>query len=349
MRTVASGEDLGWDDGRVPVERYQRFDLRRPEFLADEHWDSISSELERLGRALDAEDDGQVLGDIKCLVESVAKTTLDINGTPAAPDAAFDTTVNQAHTLLAKQPGHELAYKSDFGNIATQSSKIARSLGNIRNEYGAGHGRARQPRVRDEMVDLALDGGLTWVRWALRRLGYFSEGRPDQLIRDLVDKPQNFYRGILTRRLEAANLSALEERHQRALGVAVGQRANRGTFVVQEDGVDPCLKSDSTNPPWTRNYRMGLAQGLWFETDDKPTMAPDTIRSALTVLDPVADCAEVLTDLVDRVVTNTPPGLPEVADREAVSEVARYVRDRATGRPEPEHKAHDRLANHLGP
>ena len=83
-------------------------------------------------------DGSQALSDIKCLVESISRIVLDIDGTPAAPNAAFDAVVTQAHTLLTGQPGHELANQSTFGQLATQASKIARNLGNIRNEFGGG-------------------------------------------------------------------------------------------------------------------------------------------------------------------------------------------------------------------
>jgi hypothetical protein len=231
---------------------YQRFQVARPEYLGDDHWFSVETEVTRLDRSLSAGDLVQTIGDMKCLVEAVAKATLDIAGTPADPNAAFDATVKRAHDLLAQQPGHELANESEYGKMATQASKIARNLGNIRNEFGGGHGRARQPTVYPEMVHMALDGGLLWVRWALRRIGLFSEGRPDALIRDLIEEQATFRAGVVRRRLEAANLPALELRHQRALGVAVGQRARRGTFVVRDGGVVAWRESADTETFWAR-------------------------------------------------------------------------------------------------
>lgn len=296
-------------------------------------------------RSLESEDDAQVIGDIKCLVESIARVALDIAGTPTDPNTSFDSTVTRAHDLLARQPGHDLAGEPEFARIASQASKMARNLGTIRNQYGAGHGRARQPYVRDEMVDLALDGGLVWARWALRRLGLFSEGRPDALIRDLVDVPQTFYSGTLRRRLEAANLPTLEARHQRALGVAVGQRCMRQTFVVRWDGLDPCLGSDDLHV-WPAGYRLGLTQGLWFDPEERPTVTPESIRDGLTVMDPVPDCADDLAELVGRIATGTESGLPGAAAEEVASSV-RFVRDRVRFRPQAEHAALTRLADHI--
>lgn len=217
---------------------YSRFEIARPDYLGDDHWACIEREADRLWRSLAAGDGSQALSDIKCLVESISRIVLDVDGTPAAPNTAFDMVVAQAHALLPGQPGHQLANQSPFGQLVTQASKIAKNLGNIRNEFGGGHGRARTPDLHDEMVALALDGGLLWARWALRQLGYFAEGRPTSLINDLVVAPQNFYTGTLQRRPLAANLLALEPRHQRSIGVAVGQRVMRGTFVVRRDGLE---------------------------------------------------------------------------------------------------------------
>ncbi|WP_344870840.1 hypothetical protein [Allokutzneria multivorans] len=324
------------------------FDITRPDYLADDHWRCVEHEANRLRRSLDAGDGSQALSDIKCVVESIARIVLDIEGTPADPNIPFDTVVNRAHQLLAGQPGRELANTSVFGQVATQASKIARNLGQIRNEFGGGHGRARTPDLRDEMVSLALDAGLLWSRWALRRLGYFSEGRPTNLINDLVTQPQNFHAGLLARRLQAANLPAIEARHQRAIGVAVGQRVMRETFVVRWDGLEPCLASDDLNT-WPRDYRIGLAYGLWFAPDDRVTLMPQSLREALKVLEPVADCADDLTEWVDRIIRATVPGGFASTSWQENFSAARFVENHLALRPPEERPALAALANHLEP
>lgn len=257
--------------------------------------------------SIDAGDAAQALTDIKCLAESIARITLDIDGTPADPNASFDSVVNKAHLLLAGQQGHELANDSPFSAVASQASKIARNLGVIRNEYGAGHGRARTPGFADEMLTLALDGGMLWARWALRRVGYFAMGRPASLINDLIIEQQSFCSGTLRDRLAAANLPQLEARHQRSIGVAVGQRVMRNTFVVRRDGLDPCLESSDLTE-WPRDYRLGLAFGLWFSPEDHLTLTPFSVQAALTVLDPLPDAAPDLADMVERVAVARVPG-----------------------------------------
>jgi hypothetical protein len=328
-------------------ELYSRFEIARPEYLPDDHWACIEREAGRLRRSLDAGDDSQVLSDIKCLVESISRVVLEIDGTPSASNIGFEALVKQAHALLAGQPGHELANQSPFGQIATWNARIAGSLGQIRNQYGGGHGRARSPDTRDEMVAMALDGGLSWSRWALRRLGYFSEGRPITLINDLVVNRQTFYAGTLQRRLLAANLPKLAPRHQRSIGIAVGQRVMRETFVVRREGLEPCLGSDDLNI-WPREYRVGLVTGLWFDPDGGLTLTPQSLEDALRVLEPVPDGAAELTELVNKIAELRAPG--GVGDDHAESLKAELlVRRWAATRPAEEHPAMAALAEHLKP
>lgn len=330
----------------MPTE-YTRFQVTRPDHLSDDQWSCVSVEVDRLGRSIATEDAAQALSDLKCLVESVARIVLDLEGTPADPNSSFDTVVNRAHALLAGQPGHELANASPFSSLATQASKIARNLGIIRNEYGAGHGRARTPSLTDEMLTLALDGGLLWTRWALRRVGYFAKGRPSALINDLIGDQQTFYSGLLKERLVAANLPSLEPRHQRSIGVAVGQRAMRQTFVVRWDGVDPCLQSDDLLE-WPRDYRLGVAFGLWFDPEDHLTLTPQSVQDALSLLDPIPDAAEDLAAMVDRVIAARQPGGLTV-DWGADYNALQFVRGRIALRPAAEQPALTKLAANIDP
>lgn len=282
----------------------------RPPLLAQEYWESIESELLRLDRSLSVDDDVQAIGDAKCLVEATAKVVWDINGTPADSNESFQKVVAGAHDLLRGQPGDELAHQSAYATLASQAAKMAGNLAEIRNIIGGGHGRARKPYVRSEEVDLALDGALTWVRWALRRIDRFAEGRPDQLIRDLVGSDTEsqaiFTQGLLARRLTSANLLQLEPRWQRALGVAVGQRSAGGTFVVSGEGLAPSMKSDDLMA-WPAQYRLGLAQGCLFDRYEQPTILPPRIAEVIKVLTPVTDEETVLDELVDRIIAHFQP------------------------------------------
>jgi hypothetical protein len=325
---------------------YSRFDVTRPPLLAQEYWEGIESELLRLERSLAAEDDIQAIGDAKCLVEATAKVVWDINGTPADSNAGLPQVVARAHELLRGQPGHELAHQSAYGALAMQASKMAGNLAEIRNAVGGGHGRARKPYVRAEEVDLALDGALTWVRWALRRLDLFAEGRPDQLIQDLVGSetsPQTtFTKGLLARRLTSANLAQLDPKWQRALGVAVGQRSAGGTFVVSGEGFSPAVGS-SDLVTWPEQYRVGLAVGCMFDRNEQPTIWPSAIAAAMRVLVPVED-EEAVSELVDRIVLHYQPSDP---DSTQVAEAVRDIEVAADQMSAPMQPSLTKLAEHL--
>ncbi|MEU0150640.1 hypothetical protein [Micromonospora fulviviridis] len=274
-------------------DRYTRFDLVRPDHLGEAHWEAINVEIVRFSRALEFGDDAGAIGYLKCTLEAIAKVVLDINGTPADGNANFETVIGNAHTLLATQPGHELAFDTPFGNLATQARKMAGSMGTIRNNFGGGHGRARQPEVRSEMLDLAMDGSLLWSRWALRRLGYFAQGRPETLIRDLIGDPRGqiiFYGGDLTERLRNARLIDLESKHARAIGVAVGQRAATGTFNVRIEGIDACI-ADADLTRWPAAYRLGVATGLLFSPEELPTLTARNVHQGLEVCSPILDAS----------------------------------------------------------
>lgn len=327
---------------------YTRFGVRRPENLGEAHWDAINIEVDRFARALEAGDDPQAIGYLKCLVEAVAKVVLDINGTPASGNEMFETIVSRAHELLATQPGRELADQTPFRNLATQARKMAVSMGTIRNNFGAGHGRARQPEMRSEMLDLAIDGSLLWVRWALRRLGYFAQGRPETLIRDLVGDPHGsiiFYRGDLTERLSNANLPNLEPKHARAIGVAVGQRAAMNTFNVRIEGVDACV-ADPDLTRWPAAYRIGVATGLLFSPEELPTFTARNLYQAMEVCAPVTDASEEIISLIRRVMDIQPPG-PLPGEVEDNAKLVWFLERAAASRPQEEQAAWAALAEHL--
>lgn len=268
--------------------------LERPKFLPDYHWDSILYEQSRLHEAFASDDRSDIIGQLKVLVECVAHVTTDLMG-QLDHKRKYGATLDLAHDALVRQPGNDLSSGGNFAAIASNAKKMASRLGEIRNELGTGHGRARAPQIQDEMVTLCLSGAMTWVEWALRRLGPLASGRPSVLISEL-DDGSTFRSGDLTDRLTNANIPALERHHQRALGVAVGQRAVRGTFNVQRDGVEPSLNSDLLDP-WTPEYRQGLAEGLLRDRDGRFTLTHNLLTLAIQILNANPDNTEFVDNL----------------------------------------------------
>lgn len=319
--------------------------LERPPHVPEDNWTAVRNEERRLHEAIISDDSPAIIGALKSLVESVARVVKDIAGDPADSDAPFEGTVSSAHNWLHRQPGLDLATDPPFGTMASQAKKMAANLGAVRNEFGTGHGRARPPAVMDEMVELSMEGALIWVRWALRRLGPFTSGRPGPLIEDL--KYNNFRAGLLAQRLRDANLPNLEEHHQRALGVAVGQRAARGTFVVERDGLNPAIESNELIP-WTREYRWGLATGLLENAEGRWTLRKPNIQGAVDAIAPVPDNSPWLATTVYRLVTSLAPGPVGLTDEEGI-EIHALVIGLASSRPAPEAHYWQTLAGHIAP
>lgn len=128
-----------------------------------------------------------------------------------------------------------MASQPPLRDIAQSAKSSAIAINRLRSTHGTGHGRPRAPQIFPEQAEMSVDAALLWSRWALRRVDAIVDGRASDLVRDLNNAV--FRRGDLARRLTAADLSSLDEVEQRRLGVAVGQRAARDTFVVLEDGV----------------------------------------------------------------------------------------------------------------
>ncbi|QWC83709.1 abortive infection family protein [Nocardioidaceae bacterium] len=328
---------------------FEHYDLPEPQRIGTAHSLAIEKELGRLKRAEDADDPGQVLGELKSSLEAIAKVVLDLNGTPAQGAAPFEKTLNAAHDLLADQPGVELAVGGPFARIASSARKAAGSMAQIRNEYGTGHGRSWTPEVKDEMRLLAFDASMLWARWALRRLDRFAQGRPETLVRDLIGDPYGqltFTAGSLGVRLREANLPAQEPRHARAIGVAVGQRSASGTFVVTDDGVRAPI-ADPDLATWPADYRLGVATGLLFTPQGASTSSAHTLRLAVRVLQPVTDRSGEVADLLRRTIQATAPH-PIARDPQLLAELQALLQACAAQRPWEERPVWRELAQHFG-
>jgi len=328
----------------VVSDRYDRFAIERPAYLSDAHWSAIEVEFQRLERSLESSDAAAAIGDAKSLVEAIAKVVLEMNGTPAARATRFDSVVKQAHDLLGSRLGQHVAMAKPMANVALHASKIAPELGNIRNEHGTGHGRARQSEHSPEMLDLALDGALMWARWALRRLAGFSRTRPETLIRELIGDstgPLSFAPGDLTQKLAAARLPHLPASHAHQIGVAVGQRTASGAVSVRREGVEPCA-ADPDLTRWPTAYRMGVAMGLLTSAANVPTVCADTAYWALAVIRPVLDEPEPVLELLEYIGSNVPLPIP-LADPQAGARVRVLVEQMSSTRPREEKAAWRRL------
>ncbi|MFJ5026142.1 abortive infection family protein [Streptomyces goshikiensis] len=268
--------------------------LPQPKRITPGHWAAIDDAYQRLGRAVESEDFAHVVGAAKELTESVARVTTEAHGNVYADNAPYSTLLSAAHGIVAHAIKPNLAPNDVLRAIPDNARKMATQLAEIRNRYGTGHGRADVHMVTEEVAEACVHASLIWVRWVLARHTTVLLGNVTQLVSDL--ETENFSRGELAERLDAANVPGLEEPEQRRLGVAVGRRmAANAPIAVELDGVRAC----STNPErWPDAYRTGVIEGLFIngdnQVDPRHTVSP---LGATYVLEHHSDPTGVLTEL----------------------------------------------------
>lgn len=273
-------------------------ELHRPEYIDDESWRSIEAYHERLVRAVDAEDQPQAIGSMKDLIETISKVILTLRGEVIERAADFHEVITRAQAAIERQPGHGLAQAEPIRSISQSALTIARRLGEIRNDLGTGHGRALEPRVESEIYSVGLEAGMLWCRWSLARLSALAFGLPDPLIHDLYRS--TFYRGDLARRLAAARLNELDPAQLRQLGVAVGRRAMRETFLVRDEGVHACADSEDLDQ-WPPHFRVGVLNGLFFDEQEQLTLDEWMASVATRLVAPVPDLTAHVEELRTKV------------------------------------------------
>ena len=303
--------------------------LARPGALSDGAWAAIAACQQRLESAQETGDRALTIGSAKELVECVAKLVLVARGRTAGASIEFGPLLTEAHKGLDRQPGIGLAQDEPARSLAQGARQIVMALGHVRNAVGTGHGRVTEPDIADEVFELAAPAALLWCRWALRRLDHLLAGSIEPLISDLAGGG-TFSSGVLTRRLLAANLPELDPTNLRRLGLAVGQRASSGTFMVRIEGAEACADSDDI-VAWPPAYRAALAEGLFVDRDGYLSPEPSSARLAARVLATLPDQHTVVTSMVNAL-ESAPLGhklvMPATARSEVdaqMSEVARLL------------------------
>jgi hypothetical protein len=317
--------------------------LDRPTGMEDPAWTAIAATMNRLARAISVGDLSQVIGIAKELVESVAKSVLVVRGEVVAENTAFATVVTKAHAALERQPGKGLTQVEPLRGVMQNAKAMACKLGDLRNSYGTGHGRAREPDVTEELSQVCVDAAWMWSRWALRRLHALAQGMPTPLINDLTGVGI-FRSGLLTERLASADLAHQEPGVQRRIGVAVGQRAMRETFVIRRDGIEECAEHDVPEV-WPTAYREGAFEGLFVNPYGQLTVDSWSARWAPRIIAPLENPVNVIEELAAKV-SELPQAESPVygATRE---ELMKDPRGGARFLPEAAKPAWENLINHL--
>lgn len=318
-------------------------ELPRPEYIDDDSWRSIEAHHQRLLRAVDAEDRPQAIGSMKDLIETISKVILTLRGEVIERAVDFHEVVGRAQGAIERQPGQGLAQAEPIRSISQSALTIAKRLGELRNDLGTGHGRALEPGVDAETYSIGMEAGMLWCRWSLTRLSALAFGLPDPLIHDL--RRSTFTRGDLARRLAAARLNELDPVQQRQLGVAVGRRAMRETFLVRDEGVRACANSEDLDQ-WPPHYRLGILNGLFFDEQEQLTLDEWMASIAPSVVAHVPDLAVQVDELREKISHMNNPLLGDFNQAMAI-----YQRLRAgtTQLPEPARAAWMAIVDHFDP
>jgi hypothetical protein len=319
-------------------------DLQRPDYIDDDSWESIEAYHARLIRAVEAEDKPQAIGSMKDLIETISKVILTLRGEVIERAADFHEVARRAQAAIERQPGHGLAQAEPIRSISQSALTIARRLGEVRNDFGTGHGRALEPRVETEIYSIGMEAGMLWCRWSLTRLSALAFGLPDPLIHDL--NRSTFYSGDLAGRLVAAQLSQLDPAQQRQIGVAVGRRAMRETFLVRAEGVRACADTGDLNR-WPADYRVGVLNGLFFSEQEQLTLDEWMASLASRLVAPVSELTTHIDELRTKI-SHVDHPLRGIDFGQGI-EIYQLLRAGATQLPEPARRAWIALADHLNP
>jgi hypothetical protein len=256
------------------------FSIEVPSELHADHRAAIESHVARLNAAQQRGDLSDVVGCAKELTESIARVVLDVRGKVLSDSTSYGSLITEGHRAVERQPGEGLASDdATVRKIAQSAKNLIADLGQLRNAFGTGHGRAHVPAVLEEHARIAAHAVAVWACWMLARLPSYLLSDVHQLIELLTGGV--FYRGDLARRLNAIELRGLEDSEARALGVAVGRRTTGETFNVRREGVDSAISQPERFPD---AYRRGVIEGLLMNSDGALSTTPASVVLAVDLV-----------------------------------------------------------------
>jgi hypothetical protein len=133
---------------------------------------AIEAQLRRMNRGL-ADDFEQAIGSAKELVESTARSVLEVLGVDMPGDADVPSLVRRVQTELGLHPG--VLSPDATGADATKKilgglTSVAIGVAELRNKYGTGHGRTKVVKLERRHAQLAVDAATVYCRTLLATL-----------------------------------------------------------------------------------------------------------------------------------------------------------------------------------
>ncbi len=233
-------------------------------------WRAIDLHRGRLEAAVHRDDRPLAVGSAKELVESIARVVLESTGENLGEAADFPKVVDTAQNQLGMRPA-DLAGQPEVRAVAQSASKMIKSVNEVRNDLGTGHGKSSvpDPGLSEPTISAVVDAGLLWARWALLILGSVLASQPGVLI-ETVRGPAT--RPALRKALNEFDLSKQLPAAQRQVAVVFGQRAAGGFGNAHFIGIAPAAASSDLTA-WPPEYRLGLIDGLLINSLGQITLA----------------------------------------------------------------------------
>lgn len=247
----------------------------RPTDLPLEQWAAFIEHHERMWRANRAtpRDLPHLVGCAKELCESMAVIVLTTTGVRFTGKTSYRDRIGLAHEAIGLHPGSQLAGDAATRKVVGAIMNLSAGLGDLRNAFGTGHGRAEQPLTTEDHAAIAIDAATVWCEFMLRRLPRLLLGVVNPVIARLGEG--TWFKGSLRSHLDAIDWSTISPSDARRLGIAVAHRTMRDTFMVRIEGVDAAIQSPQR---FNDSYRAGLIEGFLISVDGTFTATEEGAR-----------------------------------------------------------------------
>lgn len=239
------------------------FDKDGLEFLGESMAASVQIHASRLEAAFESGDVGHSIGCAKDLCECIVKVALSYLGLSFGAAEGFSALAKRAEEVLDLHPS-TFDDRPPIKGLLGAVGRIPRSLEELRNAEGSGHGHPSISAIDDRSHRLLVQATLAWSEWFLDALRAKAEHIQEftAFLQD-IEYASTFTSGTLRAMVfEQMSIASRSSDEQRACGVALGHRRVSGTFMVSLDVITPFLAGELELPP---SMQLGLFEGLLID------------------------------------------------------------------------------------
>lgn len=235
------------------------------EFLGESMAASVQLHANRLVLAFAGGDVGHSIGCAKDLCECIVKVALSYLDVSYGAAEDFSALMKRAEATLDLHPS-TFDDRPPIRKLLGTVGRIPRSLAELRNAEGSGHGHPSLSAIDDRSHRLLVQATLAWSEWFLDALRAKAEQMAEfaSFLQD-VEYAKTFTTGTLRSLVfEEMDITNRTFDEQRAGGVALGRRRVSGTFMVSLDIINPFLDEELEVP---LAMQLGLFEGLLVDAN----------------------------------------------------------------------------------